>query len=97
MATGSLTIIHHNVLHWHTNFLFLSNTYRTIDPEIILINSHGNHNDKIKIFNYDVIQFNSTGDRNDGSAICIKKGITYQQIEGLSLDTLAIRIQIDHE
>ena len=96
MAIVSLTIIHHNVLHWRTNFLSLSNTYSTIDPDIILINSHGNHSDnKIKIFNYDVIQFNSTGERNDGSAIYVKKGITFQQVEGLSPDALAIRIQID--
>ena len=55
--------------------LSLSNAYRKINPEIILINSHGNHNDHIiKIFNYDVIHFNSTGERNDGSAICVKKG-----------------------
>ena len=80
MAIGPLTIIHHNVLHWRTNFLFLSN--RATDPEIILINSHGNNNEyKIKIFNYDVIEFKSTGERNHESAICIKKGISYQQID----------------
>ena len=69
-----------------------------MEPEIILINSHGNDNEnKIKMFNYDVIQSNSTGERNDGSAICVKKGISYQQLESLSPDTLAIRIQLDHE
>ena len=64
----------------------------------MLINSYSNNNEnKIKMLNYDVIQFNSTGERNDESAICIKKGISYQQIEDLSRDTLAIRIQLDYE
>ena len=85
MAVSSLVIVHHNTLHWRTNYLSLANTYRKIDPDVILINSHGNQNDnKIRIFNYNIIQCNSTGERSDGSAICIRRSIPYKIIDGLS-------------
>ena len=44
-----------------SNKIPLSNTYWTLDPHIISINSHGCKNaDQIKIFNYGVIQSNYT-------------------------------------
>ena len=53
MTIRSITIIQQNVLHWRTNYLPLANTYLPIDPNIILINSHGNNNnEKYKLFNY---------------------------------------------
>ena len=98
MAVSPLVIFHHNTLHWRTNYLSLANTYRKINPDIILINSHGNQNDdKIKIFNYNIIQSNSTGERSDGSAICIRRNIPYKIIDGLSQETIAIQIPIRHE
>ena len=98
MAIRTLTFIQNNVVHWLINFLSLLNTYRTKDPDIILINSHGNSNEnKIEVSNYNIIQTNSTGEGNDGCAICINKTISCQQIESLSLDITAIRIPLEHE
>ena len=85
MVVSPLIIVYHNALHWRTNYFSLANTYRKIDPDIILLNSHGNQNDdKIKIFNYNINQCNSTGESSDGSAICVRRNIPYEIIDGLS-------------
>ena len=97
MAINTLKIVQHNILHWRTNYLSIVNTLRTIDPDIILINSHGNNNNKIKIFNYNIIQINSTGEVSDGSAICIKRSIPYKEIETANPDVLAISVPLHHE
>ena len=97
MAINALKIVQYNILHWRTNYLSIVNTFRTIDPDIILINSQGNNNNKIKIFNYNIIQINSTGEVSDGSSICIKQNIPYKQIETVSPDMLAISVPLQHE
>ena len=98
MAISPLVIVQHNALHWKTNYLSLANSYRKIDTDIILINSHGYQNgDKIKLFNYNIIQCNSTGEQSDRSAICIKKNIPYKSIDSLPQDTIAIQIPLQHE
>lgn len=38
---STITILQHNVRHWKTHKYDLYNTYRVIDPDIILINEHG--------------------------------------------------------
>ena len=92
MAIYTLKVLQHNCLNWRTNFLSLSNTYRSIDPDIILINSHGNPSDrKIKMFGYNTIQVNTTNERNDGSAILIKTNLQYKQIENFRDDTNFLR------
>ena len=85
MGTNSLKIIQDNCLSLRTNFISLYNTYRTIDPDIILLNSLVNPNIiKIKMFGYDSIQINATNERNDGSAILIKTNLLYKQRENRS-------------
>ena len=65
MAAHTLKVLQHNCLNWRTNFLSLSNTYRTIDSDIILINSHGNPEDrKLKMLGYNTIQINTTNLHN---------------------------------
>ena len=98
MAVRNPTIVQQNALHWRTNCLSLANAYRLIDPDIIILNSHGNYNDhKIKLFTYNIIHKNSKGERSDGSAICIKKNLPFQQIDGLTPETIAIRIPLRHK
>lgn len=38
---NTIKIVQHNVAHWRPNRYNINNTYREIDPEIILIQSHG--------------------------------------------------------
>lgn len=90
----TLNIVQHNVLNWQTQKVNLLNTYQTIDPDIILINSHGlNINSELKIFNYNVHKRNNSGERNDGVAIAIKKNIKYKLLDDFTQEILAIKTE----
>ncbi len=50
-----LKIIQHNAHGWMPHRIQLSNSYRIIDPDIILINDTGlADRERIKLFNYNV-------------------------------------------
>ena len=54
-----LKIMAHNVNSWHNKRYHLFNSYKTIDPDIILISEHGSKDDQnIKLYGYDIIQKN---------------------------------------
>lgn len=90
----TLKIIQHNVRNWETHKHNLFNTYKEIDPEIILINSHGcPSTKKIKIFNYTTYQSNKTGQLNDGVAIAVKKELKHLIDEEFMEETMAVKIQ----
>lgn len=93
MAVKNVKILQHNVLHWATRKDELYNTYQLIDPDIILINSHG-HKDTspIKIFNYKVYHNNPSNSNSDGVAIAIKNNIPHQLIDDLDEAYLAVII-----
>lgn len=59
----NIIVIQHNVLNWRTNKYNLINTYKEIDPHIILLNSHGVKADgTIKMFGYTTYKKNSTNE-----------------------------------
>ena len=95
MAVQTLKIIQHNVRAWtHNRRNELYNIYRTEDPDLILINSHGRKTEeKIKIFNYTTYQVNYREEANDGAAIAIKKHIPHEIIDNLEENYLAMTIQ----
>ena len=70
-----LKIIQHNVLCWtKERSIELSNYYRQENPDVILLNSTSIiNNNKIKIYNYNIIQKNILNQRSAGVAIAIKK------------------------
>ena len=92
-----LKIIQHNANGWMPHRIQLSNSYRTIDPDIILINDTGlADRDRIKLFNYNVYQQNKTGERSDGCAIAVKKGIAHRHIDrNFDEEMLAIVVESD--
>ena len=85
----------HNVLNWKTHRIDLINVYNEINPDVILISSHGNKsNEKIKIFNYVPYQSNRLEERNNGCPIAVRVGIKlrirehfYSDIFSIELDT----------
>ena len=93
-----LKILQHNVLHWDTRKYELYNTYRHIDPEIILLNSHGKKDEeKIILYGYTVHQINITGEGADGAAIAVKTNIKHKLLDqGLMESSLAIQMSTDH-
>ena len=70
--------------------------YDEIDPDLMLINSHGVLNDeKIKIFNYTVYQSNKLDGRNKGFAIAIKRNIKHRIRDKFHSDLLSIELDTD--
>ena len=88
-----LKVVQHNVHTWGTRKFDLSNTYRHIDPDVILINSHGLRNDaRLKIPGYRVHQQNISNELHDGVAIAVKTRIQHKVEDDFLSDTLAIEI-----
>ena len=87
-------MLQHNVLKWNNRRLELSNMYTQYNPDIILLNSHGNTDTQnIKLYTYNVHQKNMTQTNSDGVAIAVKHNITHTPIDNLTDDILAIKIQ----
>ena len=88
-----LTIVQHNVLHWATRKNELYNTYRHLDPDIILINSHGvKEAESLKMYTYTVYKNNVSNDRNDGAAIAVKSNLAHKLVDGFR-DLLAVEVE----
>lgn len=94
MAAKKLIILQHNVRHWENNKVNLYNAYRHIDPDIILINSHGSLNNKrIKLFGYVTYQRNNSGELNDGVALAIKSNIKHRLVDDFIDEFIGVKIQ----
>ena len=90
---NSISRVQHNVAHWKTNRLILSNTYRQLNPDIILINSHGlPDTEPIKLHGYNTYQNNSSGGLHDGSAILIKSNIQHKMDDNFITDCILVTI-----
>lgn len=86
-------MLQHNVLHWRERKLHLSNIYWNIDPDIILINSHGlKNNETIRIPQYRIHQKNTANTHTDGTAIAVKHTLPHKMLDTFISDTLAVEI-----
>lgn len=89
-----ITIVQHNVLHWNTRKEELTYIYQNLNPDLIILNSHGvKDNDTIRISGYNTYMINTTGEASDGSAILIRSNIHHRQIDDYLTDVLHIKIQ----
>ena len=89
----TLTILQHNVQNWHANKFSLSNIYKEIDPDVILINAHGiKTGETISIHNYNIYKKNSLNEAHAGAAIAIKRTLSYRINESFYTDLLAVQI-----
>ncbi len=65
-----------------------------MNPDIILINSHGLKNDsKLKIPGYCTYQINSTNSISDGSAIAVRYNVQHKLKDDFITDFLAVELQ----
>ena len=92
-----LKIVQHNANGWRPHRIQLSNSYRILDPDIILINDTGlPDGERISLFNYNIYQQNKSGEWHDGCAIAIKKGIAHRHVErNFDNEMLAIIVESD--
>ena len=92
----NIKIVQHNVYNWNTNKLILINTYKNINPDIILINSHGvKTGENIKVYGYSSYIINSSNELSDGSAILIKQNLKHKIKDNFDTDFLQITIETD--
>lgn len=88
-----IKILQHNVLHWRERKFGLTHYYKTIDPEIILINSHGmKNNEPLKIHGYTIHKRNQSDSPTDGTAMAIKSNLKFRIIDDFTSDILAAEI-----
>lgn len=90
----TIKILQHNVAHLKPYRSTLYHTYRTINPDVILLNSHGLKNSEtIKLYGYTSYQINTSEERHDGSAILIRNTIKHKLNDNFMTDVLAITIE----
>ena len=75
-----MKIILHNVQHWRPHRQQLIEIYRTVDPDIILINSHGSRNEDLKIPGYQVLQHNQSQEVADGAATAFRSNLKVKKL-----------------
>ena len=89
-----LIIIQHNVCTWSTKRHELYNIYRTLDPDIILLNDTGVlHNERLKLHHYTVYTSNKENRLHRGTAIAIKSTIPHTIIDDFETDLLGINVE----
>ena len=89
-----LTIIQHNVNKWVKKAFALSTIYRSLKPDIILINDHSLPNSiLLKIYNYISYTSNKDNPLHRGTAIAFKYTIKHQIVDDFETDLLAIKIE----
>ena len=68
--------------------------YKTINPDVILLNSHGlTSNENIKIHGFTTHKVNSSEERHDGSAILIKYNLNYKLKDHYLTDILQVTLE----
>lgn len=89
----SIKIIQHKEGHWKTNKNNLIQNYRHLDPDTLLLNSHGLKDEEtLRIQGYKTHKINRSRDLLDGSAILVKQYISYNLTENFITDMLAIQV-----
>lgn len=90
----TLTIIQQNVQYWPTRKFNLTNTYLKLNPDIVLINSHGiTDNMPIKIQGYQSYTINKLNEIHDGIAILIKNNIKHTIQDEFITNVLQVTIE----
>ena len=83
-----------NVRGWTGNKKSVIQMINDTDADIALINEHGcKTNQKIKIFNYNIIQSNKLDQGFNGSAIAVKKNIKCRLNDGYESDLLSVAVE----
>lgn len=90
----TLRILQQNVAYWKPYKHNLINTYRDMNPDIILVNSHGlNANESLNIYGYIINKLNKSNELHDGSAILVKANIKHILTDYFIIDTLQVTVE----
>ncbi len=68
--------VQHDVLSWRNKTQTLTNIYKELNPDIILMNSHGlKPKENIKIYNYNTYLINFSEEMHSGSATLVRQNL----------------------
>ena len=82
-----------NANHWETNKYTIREAIRQENPDIVLLQDHGKRNDdRITIWNYNILQQNQANEVHDGTLIAVRKDITFIEMDTFSEEMLAINV-----
>ena len=88
-----MTILQHNINTWDNKKFELYNTYRHIDPHIILLNHHGlTDNKTLNYQHYTTYTSNKENSKHRGTAILVKDNIQHTILDDFETDLLAITV-----
>ena len=91
---NNLLIVQHNILNWNTNKDSVTYNFLQVNPDVILINSHGlKSNQTLNIPGYKIHKINSSETTYDGSAIAIKINTSHEIYDDFLTDVLAMQIE----
>lgn len=91
---NTITILQHNTLHWETNKINLTHTYLQVNPDVILLNSHGvKSNESIHIKGYNTYLKSNSNQIYDGSAILVKSHIKHKIVDDYITDVIELRLE----
>ena len=84
------------MLSWKTHGPQLREVYRSLNPQIILINGHGcKREEELKIYNYFIMKTNTTNKAHDGVAIGVRRDVSFERIDLQKM--MAVKIWLEHE
>lgn len=89
----TIKILLHNVAHWKPNRHNLTNTYKEINPDIILLNRHELKGEPLKILRYTTHKINTDNDLHDGIAILVKNPMKQKVTNDFLTDILQITVE----
>ena len=91
---STITVIQHNVNHWNNKKFELSNVYRNLNPDIILINDTGlRDGQNINIPFFDTYHSNKENRCHRGTAVAIRSGMKYKIHDDFESDLLAVTVE----
>lgn len=94
MQQKTVTVLQHNVLNWRGRSTGLSNIYRNLQADVILINSQGALEYlPLKISEYNTYIKNHTARIKDGTATAVRNTILHQIHDTYISDLLAVEIE----
>lgn len=87
-------ILQHNTLHWETNKPNFTHTYQQVNPDIILLNSHGiQSHETLHIKGYNTYLKKNSNQKYDGSAILVKSNIKHKIIDDYITYVIELRVE----
>ena len=86
-----IEILKHNVTRWKPYRFHLINSYKQIDPYIMLLSSHGlTEEEALKMHEYTTHKVNTSNELQDGSVILVKTHINHKIEDNFFTDIIQI-------